>query len=305
MSKIVVAGSINMDVVARTKQHPQAGETVFGQELHYIPGGKGSNQAVAASRLNKNVYLIGKLGRDPFSDSLTTFLEGERLNLDYLSYSETQPAGVALITVNDASENTIVVVSGSNFDLAPSDVQTIDLSPEDVVVSVFEIPQETIKALFEGAKEAGAKTVLNPAPATAFIDGLLPLVDYLIVNETELAYFAGDATASDNIDTIQSYAHEFRHSPEQSIIVTLGAKGLLCIQGDNTIHLDGIKVDAVDTTGAGDCFTGSLAVGLYENMPLEEALLFANTAASLSVQKLGASASMPYRSDVDSVVNPL
>lgn len=302
MSKIVVAGSINMDVVTQASHLPRPGETTFGHDLHYIPGGKGSNQAVAASRLNENVYLIGKLGRDPFGDALTTFLQNERLNLEYLSYSEDHPSGVAIITVDDASENTIVVVSGSNFDISPQDVQGIDLRSDDVVVSVFEIPQETIKTLFERAKQVGATTVLNPAPATTFIDGLLPLVDYIIVNETELAFFAGDVSASEDVDTIQSYAQKFRALPEQTVIVTLGAKGLICVQGDDVHHLEGIQVGAIDTTGAGDCFTGAFAVSLYEGKQLHDALLFANTAASLSVQKLGASASMPQRSEVDASI---
>jgi ribokinase len=299
MGKIIVAGSINMDVVARTARHPVPGETIFGQNLHYIPGGKGSNQAVAASRLSDHVYLVGKLGRDPFGDSLTTFLNGERLYLDHLSYSETEVSGVALIVVDDQSENTIVVISGSNYAMTEDDVASIPIEADDVVVSVFEIPQPTIKALFERAQAVGAKTVLNPAPATAFIDGLQPLVDYLILNETELDFFAGTKTDSDDLDQLAASAKQLRTTPDQTVIVTLGGSGLLCVAGDERLRLEGQPVEAVDTTGAGDCFTGSFAVGLFEGMPLADALRFANTAASLSVQKLGASSSMPTREQVD------
>jgi ribokinase len=301
MGKIIVAGSINMDVVARTTHLPKPGETIFGHSSHYIPGGKGSNQAVAASRLNDAVHLIGKLGRDPFGDALTTFLQGEQLNLDYITYSETQPSGVALITVDDASENSIVVISGSNYELSIADVNAIPVDADDVIVSVFEIPQASIKALFARAKAVGATTVLNPAPAVPFIEGLFPLVDYLIVNETELAFFAGTHEVSDDYTQITAYAQQLRDNPSQTIIVTLGGKGLVCVQ-DEVIQIAGIAVDAVDTTGAGDCFTGALSVALFEGKPLTDALNFANTAASLSVQKLGASASMPYREAVDATL---
>lgn len=304
VGKIIVAGSINMDVVVQTARHPKPGETIFGHDLHYIPGGKGSNQAVAASRLADDVYLIGKLGRDPFGDALTQFLSGENLALDYLSYSDEQPSGIALITVDDASENTIVVVSGSNFQLSAEDVQAVPLAANDVVVSVFEIPQETIKVLFTKARAVGAKTVLNPAPAAAFTDGLLPLVDYLIVNETELAYFAGREVASDDPSELQAQATILRHAPEQHIIITLGSQGVLCVHGDEVIRVAGKQVKAVDTTGAGDCFTGALAVGLSEQMQLDRAIHFANTAASLSVQALGASTSMPKRAAVNAALIP-
>lgn len=301
MGKIVVAGSINMDVVAQTATHPRPGETVFGHKLHYIPGGKGSNQAVAASRLSDHVYLVGKLGRDPFGDSLTQFLSDERLSLDYLRYSDDKPTGVALITVNEASENTIVVISGSNFELSVEDVRAMPLDPDDVVVSVFEIPQETIKALFSRAKDVGATTILNPAPATDFIDGLLPLVDYLIVNETELATFADSEIVNEDPEHIHALVKRFRASTAQTIIVTLGAKGVICVHNDDLIQIAGRSVKAIDTTGAGDCFTGAFATACFENMPLRDAIQFANKAAALSVQKLGASSSMPYRVDVDSL----
>ncbi|MGJ3237912.1 MAG: ribokinase [Anaerolineae bacterium] len=295
MSRIIVAGSINMDVVARTTHHPQAGETVFGQDLHYIPGGKGSNQAVASSRLHPNVMLVGKLGRDPFGEALTTFLQGERLNLDHISYSDDTPSGVALITVNQVSENTIVVVSGSNYQLSPIDIEALELRADDIVVSVFEIPQETIKTLFKRARAVGATTVLNPAPATRFIEGLLPLVDYMIVNETELAYFAEERATPTDADTLEAHIKRWRASPQQTVIVTLGARGALCVRGDERVLVDGLAVEAIDTTGAGDCFTGAVAVALAEGQSLMQTLRFANHAAALSVQKLGASASLPTR----------
>jgi len=299
MGKILVAGSINMDIVARMENLPRPGETVFGNELHYIPGGKGSNQAVAASRLGENTFLIGKLGKDAFGKSLADFLGEEQLNLDYLFYSETHPTGVALINVDQQSENSITVISGSNFQLSEQDVENISIKEDDVIVSVFEIPQPAILYLYNKANDVNAKTVLNPAPAKPFSGGLLETVDYLILNEVELVFYSGQEEVSEDIEVITQYAAKLRKRPTQTIIVTLGSKGVICISENETIHVDGIMVDAIDTTGAGDCFTGAFAVAISEKMPIREALEFANIAASLSVQKLGASTSMPYRKQVE------
>ena len=302
MGKILVAGSINMDIVARLEELPRPGETVFGNDLRYIPGGKGSNQAVAASRLGENVYLIGKLGRDVFGESLTTFVEGEQLNLDYLFYSETHPTGVALINVDQRSENSITVISGSNFQLSVQDIEQIKIEECDVIVSVFEIPQPTILQLFKKANWAKAKTILNPAPATPFINELLGTVDYLIINETELAFFLNQDEVSEDIESIAQYALALCKKPGQTIIVTLGSKGVICVSSKEIIKVPGVMVRAIDATGAGDCFTGAFAVAISEQMPIGKAIEFANTAASLSVQKLGASTSMPYRQQVEDLL---
>jgi len=302
MSNIIVAGSINMDIVTRIERLPRPGETLFGDELHYIPGGKGSNQAIAASRLGKSVYLVGKLGNDPFGKSLTDFLNNEKIKLDFLFCSDTHPTGVALITVNNQSENTIIVISGSNSQLTKGDVEQININRNDVVMSVFEIPQLTIKYLFARARDANAKTILTPAPATKFIDGLLEIVDILIVNETELAFFSEKDQVSEDIDIVTESARQIRHDPAQTIIVTLGAKGIVCIHEDDIIRIKGIPVEAVDTTGAGDCFAGAFAVAISEQMTLKDALVFANSAASISVQHLGAATSMPNRGDVENIL---
>lgn len=302
MGKIVVAGSINMDVVARTPRHPRPGETLFGSDLKYIPGGKGSNQAVAASRLSEGVVLVGRLGEDAFGNALMDFLRGENLDLTHVSRTATAPSGVAIIVVDDQSENTIVVISGANFEVSPDDVRQVQFTADDVALAPFEIPQPTIAALFTAARAAGARTLLNPAPAAPFIDGLLDLVDVLIVNETELAFFAGREEVPSEESELKALAEALRTRSDQTIILTLGARGALCLSTDGWLHVPGREVKAVDTTGAGDCFTGALAVALFEGRPLAEAVNFANAAASLSVQKLGASDSLPYRADVDAVL---
>lgn len=297
--KIIVAGSINMDVVTQVTRHPRGGETVMGKSLHYIPGGKGANQAVSASRLSPHgAVLVGKVGQDGFGDSLRAFLNAENLALQHVSVSTTAPTGVAIITVSDDSENTIVVVAGSNGEVSPEDVLAVTLESGDVVVSPFEIPQPTIKAFFEQARKIGAHTVLNPAPAIPFIEGLHDLVDYLIVNETELAFYAHSVYVPETLDGIETMAKGLLSAHNRAVIVTLGAKGALCITHESTFHIAGNPVKAVDTTGAGDCFTGAFAVALSEQKSLQAAILFANQAASLSVQKLGASTSMPYRAEL-------
>lgn len=302
MAGIVVAGSINMDVVARTRTLPRPGETVRGSDLHYIPGGKGSNQAVAASRLADGVRLVGRLGRDVFGDTLTAFLQQENLDLSGVRYSDSAPSGTAIIVVDAESENTIVMVPGSNAEVSVADVEAVELEAGDVTVSPFEIPQETIMRLCQRAREAGARTVFNPAPAAEMMPGLLELIDVLVVNETELAFFAGVPDIAEDLDTVREQALALRADPQQMIVVTLGARGAVCVQGDDFVRVEGRRVQAVDTTGAGDCFVGALAVALYEGQELRAALNFANTAAALSVQKLGASTSMPRRADVEAAL---
>ncbi|NQU30168.1 MAG: ribokinase [Anaerolineae bacterium] len=299
MGRIIILGSINMDVVVMTPRHPHPGETIFGSDLKFIPGGKGSNQAVAASRLGGDVVLVGKLGKDAFGSALQKFLEEENLNLDHLYFSQDSPSGTALISVDESAENRIIVVSGSNAELSPADFGLLSITADDILVSVFEIPQETIKAAFQTAKEVGAKTILNPAPAAPFIEGVQDLCDTLIVNETELSFFSGEDANPDVLESLHRQARAIRSRASQTIIVTLGGNGAVCLQGDDFFSVAGNKVEAVDTTAAGDCFTGALAVALKEGLSLSDAIQFANIAASLSVQKVGASASLPYRQAVD------
>lgn len=301
MRPIIVVGSINMDVVARTAHHPRAGETVAGQDVHFIPGGKGSNQAIAASRLKGAVKLVGKLGQDAFGDTLRAFFQTEALDYSGVQTITTAPTGTALIVVDDRSENTIVVVAGANGHVSVADVQRLPLTGSEIVVTQFEIPQATILALFQKAQAIGATTILNPAPAAICPPEILALTDILIVNETELAYFAigPDAPAPTTRDAVLELASHLRTRPDQIILVTLGAKGVLALNESEVLEVAGHHVNAVDTTGAGDCFVGALAVAQSEGQPLQQSLEFANLAAALSVQKLGASSSMPARTELE------
>ena len=301
MGRVYVAGSINMDVVATADRHPRVGETVAGREVLYFPGGKGANQAVAASRLGARTTLIGRLGRDSFGAELRTFLGAQGIDLGAVRDADTH-TGTAIITVA-ASDNTIVVIPGSNALVDADDVADVPLAKGDVAVSQFEIPLPTITAFFRRAREAGVVTVLNPAPAQKMSRELLALVDILVLNETELGFLAGsELSDGDEAARTIDVARKLQARADQTICVTLGRRGVLALAGREEIAVPGRAVKAVDTTGAGDCFVGALAAQLADGAPLRAALAFANAAASISVQRMGAGPSMPTAAEVAAVL---
>ena len=311
MGRVVVAGSVNMDVSARVPQQPRPGETVFGSELLFTPGGKGSNQAVAASRLagettlGESVAFIGKIGSDAFGRELRAFLERENLDLTGLQGSIIQPSGTALISVDEAGENQIIVISGSNAELGAEEVAEAPLGPGDIAAAVFEIPQETIVSFFRRARERGARTLLNPAPYAKFHRDLPALCDVLILNEVELAGLAGLTTAPHEEGDCLRVMHAAQQFHEQTLVVTLGANGALALAAGGCWRVPGITVKAVDTTGAGDCFVGAFAAASARGEVLPAALAFANAAAALSVTRPGASAAMPTRAEVTEIALPM
>jgi len=302
MGRVYVAGSINMDVVATADRHPKVGETVAGQQVLYFPGGKGANQAVAASRLGARTTLIGRLGKDSFGTELKAFLGGQGIDLGYVQETTQAHTGTAIITVA-AADNTIVVIPGSNALVSADDVSVVPLVKGDVAVSQFEIPLPTIAAFFRRARAAEATTLLNPAPAQKFGRELLELVDILVLNETELGFLAGtELSDSDEAVRIIDVARQLQARADQTICVTLGKRGVLALAGQEEFPVPGRVVKAVDTTGAGDCFVGALAAQLADEVPLRTALAFANAAASISVQRMGAGPSMPTAAEVAAVL---
>jgi ribokinase len=293
ISKVIVVGSINMDIVAVGDRHPRPGETVSGRELHLLPGGKGANQAVAACRGGAVTHMVGRLGDDAFAGELREFLRLEGIDLDQVNTVKGS-SGTALIMVA-GGENTIVVVKGANDRLAPADVLNLPIVSGDVVLAQFEVPPATIAAAFEIARARGASTILNPAPAEVCDARLLELTDLLLVNESELCTLLGLPAVNEMSPAAAvDAAHELRDGAEQVVVVTLGAAGAVALAGDQVIEIEGHRVDVVDTTGAGDCFAGNLAAELGRGSNLEKAMRTANRAASLCVQKLGAGVSMPY-----------
>ncbi|WBL80822.1 ribokinase [Bradyrhizobium xenonodulans] len=302
MGRVFIAGSINMDVVATADRHPRVGETVAGRQVLYFPGGKGANQAVASSRLGMKTTLIGRLGKDAFGAELRTFLGAQGIDLGSVRDADTH-SGTAIITVA-ASDNTIVVIPGSNALVSADDVADVPLAKGDVAVSQFEIPLPTIAAFFQRARSAGATTLLNPAPAQKMSGELLALVDILVLNETELGFLAGvELSESDEAAKIIDVARKLQARGDQTICITLGKRGVLALAASEEFAVQGRVVKAVDTTGAGDCFVGALASQLAEGMPLRAALAFANAAASISVQRMGAGPSMPTATEVAAVVS--
>lgn len=298
MGRIVVIGSINMDIVSIMDRLPKPGETVFGKELQYIPGGKGANQAVAACRLGGKVEMIGRVGSDEFGQALRNFLKGEGIGIKKVNYTKGTPTGTAMVWINGSSQNSIVVMSGSNGKVTERDAIDLGLKEDDIVVSQFEIPNDTIFAAFKEAKSKGARTVLNLAPAVNCPSELLALADYMILNEHEAAFFSGSELAGD-LDTVKRYAKKLQTRADQAVIITMGAEGAFCGRGAEEVRVEGVKVNAVDTTAAGDCFTGAFAVALSEHKSLTDSLGFANRAAAISVQRIGASSSLPTRKEMD------
>lgn len=302
MGRVFVAGSINMDVVATADRHPKVGETVAGRQVLYFPGGKGANQAVAASRLGARTTLIGRLGKDSFGGELKVFLGEQGIDLGYVVETAEAHTGTAIITVAEA-DNTIVVIPGANGLVGADDVEIVPLLAGDVAVSQFEIPLPAIAAFFRRARAAGATTLLNPAPAQAMPRELLALVDILVLNETELGFLArSELSESDEAARIIAVARQLQVREDQTICVTLGKRGVLALAGREEIAVQGRAVTALDTTGAGDCFVGALAAQLADGAALRTALAFANAAASISVQRMGAGPSMPTAKDVAAVL---
>jgi len=298
MGRVFIAGSINMDVVATASRHPRVGETVAGEAVHYFPGGKGANQAVAAAKLGAAVTLTGRLGMDAFGQQLRTFLAAQGVNLALVKDTAEAHTGTALITIADA-DNTIVVVPGANALVSADDVAAPALAEGDVAVSQFEIPQATIIAFFTRARAAGATTILNPAPALPCDAALLDLVDILILNETELGVLTGtELRDTDEPARFVDAALRLPAASDKIVCVTLGRRGVLALVNGRPSLIGGRAVKAVDTTGAGDCCVGALAAQLASGKAIGEALEYANAAASICVQRMGAAPSMPTAAEV-------
>jgi ribokinase len=301
MGRVFVAGSINMDVVATADRHPKVGETVTGNAVHYFPGGKGSNQAVASAKLGAPTTLIGRLGRDAFGQQLRTFLAAQAVDLTHVKDTAEAHTGTAIITVAEA-DNTIVVVPGANALVSAEDVTGVELAKGDIAISQFEIPQAAILAFFRRARTAGATTMLNPAPAIPFGKNLLDLVDILILNETELGSLTNTELRESDDPSRFIEAASILQGDGRIICITLGKRGVLALIDGKASVIAGRAVKAVDTTGAGDCFVGALASQLARGTAIRGALDHANAAASICVQRMGAAPSMPTAAEVAALI---
>ena len=294
---ILVVGSSNTDMTVKTKYLPKPGETVLGNEFTMGPGGKGANQAVAASRLGGEVKFICKVGRDIFGDNAIAHYVDEKLDTDGILRSDL-PSGVALISVDEKAENSIVVASGANGDLDEADIETSrkDLENCGILLLQLEIPVPSVLKAAKIAHEAGAMVVLNPAPACPLPDEVFRYVDLFIPNQTELGNYSGIDTA--DVAGAEKAAAAMQAKGVGKLIVTMGSKGALICEGGPSVFVPAKKVKAVDTTAAGDTFCGALCVAISEGKSLREAAEFACSASALTVQKMGAQNSIPFRKDL-------
>jgi ribokinase len=304
MGAVFVAGSINMDVVATAERHPRIGETVAGREVLYFPGGKGANQAVAAAKLAAKTTLIGRIGNDAFGRDVRAFLDAQGIDLGFVQETSDAHTGTAIITLANA-DNTIVVIPGANALVDAADVGAAPLARADVAVSQFEIPLPATRAFFKRARAAGATTILNPAPAIVFDRELLDLVDVLILNETELGLLVKtELRGTDDHSLFIEAARSLQTGADQIICVTLGKRGVMALVDGEPLTISGRVVEAVDTTGAGDCFVGAVAAQLANGKLIRDAFEYANIAASICVQRMGAAPSMPTAAEVASALRP-
>ena len=296
-SKILVIGSTNTDMTAFCGKMPAPGETVLGNDFVMGPGGKGANQAVAAKRLGGDVRFVCKVGEDIFGENTIRHFKEEGLDTSGVMFSK-KPSGVALITVDESAENCIVVASGANNDYTEEDIRSIKgfIDECDILLMQLEIP---VPAVLEAARighEAGKTVVLNPAPAIDLPEEIFKHISLFIPNENELEKYSGVKVF--DAPSAAKAAKALMDKGVGDIIVTMGSKGSLICQGEETSFVTARKVEAVDTTGAGDCYCGALCVALSEGRSLKEAAEFATKAAAVSVQRPGALNAMPYRNEI-------
>ncbi len=301
--RIVVVGSANMDLVVRCERIARPGETVLGGEFVSVPGGKGANQAVAASRLGALVAFVGRVGQDANGDRLLAALRGDHVITEYLKQDADHATGVALIVVDAHGQNAITVAPGANHHVSPDDVEAARhvIFAADAVIIPLEIPLETVAYAAKLARSVGTRVILNPAPAPAvpLPPDLLRSIDVLTPNEHEAATLLG--LASGEGQDRNALALELRAQGVANVVVTLGANGCMLASEAGVEHIAAHAVTPVDTTAAGDCFTGALTVALAEGQSLADAARFAARAAALSVMRAGAQPSLPTRAETDAL----
>jgi ribokinase len=314
---IVVVGSINMDLVCRAPQLPAAGETIFGTEFLMTPGGKGANQSVAASRLSAKgqaVSHVGRVGADDIGQRLLNQLQRHGVDCEFVTVSEGQSSGIAMIIVEGDGENRIIVAPGANSDLSPADVERAGdlLKSASVVVMQLEIPLPTVRRVVDICKSAGVFTILDPAPVPPKkLPGWVFGVDLLTPNEREAHQILGFAPPDTKVKRKRTMdpkqiAVDLSARGAKRTVLKIGPRGAVSVEENGQIELHrGFRVPVVDTTAAGDAFTAALAVGRSEGMPLGESVRFANAAGALCCTKFGAQPALPMREDVDRLLDKM
>jgi ribokinase len=300
MGKIVVVGSSNTDLVVSSTKLPSPGETVLGGEFDLIAGGKGANQAVAAARAGSDVMFVAKIGNDYFGRKAIEGYQKENINLDQIFTDNEKASGVAVILVEETTgQNSIVVAPGANSSLSISDIKKVEqeIAHADIVLVQLEIPLETVEYVLKVAKENNVKTILNPAPAQALSDKILAMVDIITPNETETEILVGIDPAREH--DLEEASNKLLSKVREAVLITLGDKGVYFTSrnGDKGL-VPALKVQAIDTTAAGDVFNGYFASSVSEGKGFQEAIEIANKAAAISVTKKGAQPSIPTITNV-------
>ena len=292
-SKILVIGSLNMDLVVVTSRHPLIGETILGESFNTYPGGKGANQAIAAARLGAQVRMVGCVGEDLFGQALRENLSQNGVDCTLLKISENVVSGTALITVDQAGRNSIIVVPGSNHDLLPADLESLEkeIASAEIVILQMEIPLETVWKSILLAKKHAVPVLLNPSPAHLIPDEYLDGLDYLVPNESELSSLTGLPT--DTLPEIINALNILISKGVRRVTLTRGEKGCYYMDRETEFQIPSYKVNPVDTTGAGDAFIGGFAYSLVSGEKLQDALETGVAAGALAVTKSGAETSLP------------
>ena len=298
MSKILVVGSMNMDLVVKTDEIPKVGETLLGHELLQIPGGKGANQGVAIAKLGNDITFLGKVGKDSFGDELLASMKNSGVNIEHIEREDTS-TGIAVINVDKYGRNNIVVIPGANamVDKEYLGRHLVTFEESEIVVFQLEIPLETVKEGLKIAKETGKITILNPAPAMELDDEIISNIDILIPNEHELERMTNVEVIDD--ESILKASKLLLNKGIKQVIVTLGSKGVLFIDNKKNEFFKAYNVNVVDTTAAGDSFIGGFLTSYVEDKDIEKAINMGQKTAALAIQKVGAQSSLPNREEVE------
>ncbi len=296
MTNILVVGSLNADLVVRAPRFPLPGETISGEDLQVIPGGKGANQAVAASRLGANVSMLGRVGRDNFGDFLLDNLKSNNVDTKLIQRDDAS-TGTATIIVDANGQNSIVLSPGTNGKVTSSDVEHASFPDFSLLLLQLEIPISTVYSAAKLAKHYGVRVILNPAPAKELPDELISLADFIVPNETELSLLTGMNVT--DIPSAEKAAHGLLERGAQNVIVTLGGKGALIVNKELRTQVNTYQVKVVDTTAAGDAFIGGFAVALNSASLLADAVRYGCACGALAATKFGAQPSLPTKKEVE------
>lgn len=297
--RVVVAGSNNFDMVMNAERSPREGENLLASNLKFFPGGKGANQAVAVARLGARVTLIGAVGQDFVGDFLLYNLEANGIDTRWIRRDPSRTTGSAFIAIYPSGDNSIVVDPGANFTLEPADIENAkeSVAAADAILTVLEIPMETVEAVLRAGREAGKLTVLDAGPPRRCSRELLRLADIVSPNETELEALSGEPV--EGRESARKAAEKLLDLGVRTVVVKMGSDGSMLVNAEGVKHFPAYQIKAVDPTAAGDAFSAALTVKLASGAAINDAIRYANAAGALAVTKLGALPSLPMREEVD------